>query len=90
MNPYTVNSHLPTDRMYFRIHSQGWINDERILLALPVLGIPLALPIVLAVLGILPARQEAWQAPAVEIHLGESCEQSTIIHQPAQGSDVKR
>ena len=37
--------------MYFLIHPQGWINEERILMALAILEILLALPI----LGMLPA-----------------------------------
>ena len=35
------------------------------------------------------AVRRVQHAAAVETHLGESCEQSTIIHQPFQGSNTK-
>ena len=35
------------------------------------------------------AGRRVQHAAAVETHLGESCEQSTIIHQPFQGSIIK-
>ena len=35
------------------------------------------------------AGRRVQHVAAVETHLGESCEQSTIIHQPFQGSNIK-